>query len=169
MIIIIIIILCTYYTVYTLRKSNAKTLPLMPFKHNDNVCVCNCKFMFYSTAGVGHRQTGKTGGSLLRAPETSVEMTCDFSHINAGMSYIVSALWNCMLINNMTVIHIPYFCVSTISNTVITHFRMAVVRWYTYLFNNLLFLNTVHCLTESFLQELSCSLGEDLDDNETPP
>ncbi|KAA0717508.1 hypothetical protein E1301_Tti023399 [Triplophysa tibetana] len=56
-------------------------------------------------SGLSHRQTGNTGGSPFRAPETSVEITNDFSRINA----------------------------------------------------------------ESFLQELKRSLGEDLDDLETPP
>ncbi|KAI7804098.1 hypothetical protein IRJ41_023842 [Triplophysa rosa] len=70
-----------------------------------NIIYGRPRFSRKRAAGLSLRQTGKTGGSPFRAPETSVEMTNDFSHINA----------------------------------------------------------------ESFLQELKRSLGEDLDDKETPP
>ncbi|XP_046705778.1 uncharacterized protein LOC124386164 [Silurus meridionalis] len=69
-----------------------------------NIVYGRPRFSRKEAAGLSHRQTGRTDGSLSSALETSVEMTDDFSHINA----------------------------------------------------------------ETFLQELKRSLGEDLDDQETP-
>nr|XP_055037797.1 uncharacterized protein LOC129425695 [Misgurnus anguillicaudatus] len=48
-----------------------------------NIVYGRPRFSRKQAAGLSHRQTGKTDVSLSSAPETSVEMTDDFSHINA--------------------------------------------------------------------------------------